>query len=247
MYRTGDVVRWRVDGVLEFVGRVDDQVKLRGFRIEPGEIEAVLAGHPDVGLVAVVVRGDGDGAMRLVAYVVPAPESTVDVVELRRFVGERLPDHMVPAAVMVLEALPLTPNGKLDRGGLPEPDTAARVSFRAPRTPREESLCQAFADVLGLERVGIDDSFFELGGDSIMAMTLATRCRHEGYVVSPAEIFEHQRVEKLATLARTLPDAVEEPQPLGPIDEPMSSISRAELRYLEYEFSRLEAEPGDVE
>jgi aryl carrier-like protein len=196
-----------------------------------------------------VVRGDGDGdgAMRLVAYVVPTPESTVDVVELRRFVGERLPDHMVPAAVMVLEALPSTPNGKLDRGGLPEPDYAARVSFRAPRTPREESLCQVFADVLGVDRVGIDDSFFDLGGDSIMAMTLATRCRHEGYVVSPAEIFEHQRVEKLATLARTVPDAVEEPRPIGPVDEAMSAISPAELRYLEEEFSRLDAEPRDVE
>jgi amino acid adenylation domain-containing protein len=177
MYRTGDVVRWRVDGVLEFVGRVDDQVKLRGFRVEPGEIEAVLAAHPDVGQVAVVVCGDGDGGMRLVAYVVAAPGSQVDVVEVRRFVGGRLPGHMVPAAVVVVEALPLTPNGKLDRGALPAPDFAAGVSSRGPRSSREESLCQAFADVLGLERVGIDDSFFDLGGHSLTATRVVSKVR----------------------------------------------------------------------
>ncbi|MGW4412905.1 amino acid adenylation domain-containing protein, partial [Nonomuraea sp. NPDC004702] len=171
MYRTGDRVRWRADGELEFVGRVDDQVKIRGIRVEPGEVEAVLAGLPGVAQAAVAVRGD-----RLVGYVVP-DRAGCDLMRVRRELARRLPDFMVPAALVGLEALPLTPSGKVDRRALPAPDFVAVVGGRAPRTPREEMLCQLFAEVLGLDRVGIDDNFFHLGGHSLLATRLVSRVR----------------------------------------------------------------------
>ncbi|QMV22163.1 amino acid adenylation domain-containing protein [Streptomyces sp. SCUT-3] len=204
MYRTGDVVRWREDGALDYVGRADEQVKIRGFRVELGEIESVLAADPRVGQVTVVVREDQPGVKQLVAYVVPEADAPApDAAGLRDRVAAALPGYMVPAAFVVLDALPVSPNGKLDRRALPAPDFGAAVSAgRAPRTEREELLCGLFAQVLGLPAVGAEDSFFDLGGDSIVSIQLVSRARREGLVFTPREVFEHRTAAGLAVVAR---------------------------------------------
>src|SRR5438132_6582756 len=201
--RTGDLGLWRGDGFLGFVGRADHQVKVRGFRIEPGEIEAALLRHESVSQAVVVARADRAGGQQLVGYVVLAAGAQVDAAALRSHVGARLPDYMVPSAIVVLDRLPLTANGKLDRGALPAPEVRAGV-LRLARNPREELLCALFAEVLGLERVGIDDNFFALGGDSIVSIQLVSRARKAGLVITPRAVFEHQTVAGLAGVASVI-------------------------------------------
>ena len=166
MYRTGDLVCWGADGQLQYLGRADEQVKIRGYRIELGEVRAALAGCDGVGQAVVIAREDRPGDKRLVGYVT----GTADPAEIRAQLAERLPAYMIPAAVVVIEALPLTPNGKLDTRALPAPEYRDVDRYRAPASAVEEVLAGIYARVLGLERVGVDDSFFELGGDSLSAM-----------------------------------------------------------------------------
>ncbi|WP_280440189.1 non-ribosomal peptide synthetase, partial [Nocardia cyriacigeorgica] len=175
MYRTGDLVRWNAAGVLEYIGRTDFQVKFRGQRIELGEIETDLLAHSAVSQAVVLVVDTATG-QQLVAYVVPAPGQTVESAELTRFVAEKLPSYMVPASIMVLDAFPLNTSGKLDRKALPEPVFAADASgFRAPRTQAEQVVAGIFADVLSQDRIGIDDNFFDLGGNSLVATQVVSR------------------------------------------------------------------------
>jgi amino acid adenylation domain-containing protein len=201
MYRTGDRVRWLPGGAIEFMGRLDDQVKIRGFRIEPGEIEVALSRHPALREAAVLARQEG-GDRRLVAYVVPRdPANPPKVGELRAFLKESLPDYMVPAAILSLPALPVTANGKVDRNALPAPE-ASRPEERpyvAPRTPAEETLARLCAELLGLERVGVEDDFFELGGHSLLATQLLSRLRATFRVELPLRaLFESPTVAGLA-------------------------------------------------
>nr|WP_051652669.1 non-ribosomal peptide synthetase [Kitasatospora cheerisanensis] len=190
MYRTGDVVRRRADGLLDFLGRADDQVKIRGYRVEPGEIEDALADHQEIARAAVVVREDTPGVKRLAAYLVPSEGTLISVAAIRRSLAARLPAYMVPSAFVVLDALPLTVNGKLDRAALPAPRAehhAVDGERRAPRYPSEQAVHAAFAEVLGLPAVGIDDDFFDLGGHSLLAMELLQRLRtdFEGDICLP--------------------------------------------------------------
>jgi nonribosomal peptide synthetase CepB len=249
MYRTGDRARWTGDGVLVFVGRSDAQVKVRGYRIEPGEIEAVLAGHPGVAQVAVVARTDGPGERRLVAYFVPASapdgetgELTSALRELTSALGEtaagRLPEHMVPAAVVPLVTMPVTPNGKVDHRALRAPDFAGTSAGRDPRTAMEERLCELFAEVLGLDRVGADDSFFELGGDSITSMQLSTRARRAGLELTPWQVFDEKTPERLAALVKQRPAEGDE---TGAADAPEGML----VALTPEQMDQLQAGPAD--
>lgn len=199
MYRTGDLACLTPDGELHHLGRIDTQVKIRGYRVEPGEVEAALTAHPHIAQAAVTARQSGD-TRRLVAYVVPAQgETAPGPAELRDHLAGRLPDYMVPAACVPLDRLPLSPNGKLDHKALPAPDLTSTTPFRAPRTAREEALAKLFAEVLGVEQVGVDDGFFALGGHSLLATRLIGRVRAELELEIPIrKIFDLPTVSALA-------------------------------------------------
>ncbi|MGW5376733.1 amino acid adenylation domain-containing protein, partial [Nocardia sp. NPDC003999] len=203
LYRTGDLVRWRRGGgapVLEYLGRNDFQVKVRGFRIELGEIDAALTAQPEVDFAVTLGRETGSSATMLVSYVLPAEGATADPSVLTERIGRRLPEYMVPAAIVVLDAIPLTPAGKLDRKALPAPEPAPRA-YRAPRTPAELVIAEVIGEVLGLERVGIDDDFFALGGDSIVSIQVVSRSRARGVTFTPRDVFECRTVAALARAA----------------------------------------------
>ncbi len=230
LYRTGDLVRWLSDGNLEFLGRIDTQVKLRGFRIELGEIEAVLAGHPAVADVAVIVREDIKGQPYLAAYYVSEAGQEPPASEFRSYLRKKLPEYMVPTVYVRLDALPLTPNGKVDRRRLPKPELSRgglSTEYTAPRTEVERELCGIVEELLGLDRVGVHDNFFELGGHSLLATKFMSRIRERLGVELPLrDLFEKPTVAELAV-------AIEERQRAEGEDE-----DRIE---------RLEREPEDIE
>ncbi|MFE9860986.1 amino acid adenylation domain-containing protein, partial [Streptomyces sp. NPDC005780] len=227
MYRTGDIARWTQDGNLEYLRRADDQVKIRGHRIELGEIETVLTGFDTITQAAVIVRDD-----RLIAYLTG---NSPDTAAIRNHVAQALPDYMVPAAFVTLDTLPLTANGKLDRKTLPDPEFTGTTQSRAPRTPQEEILCGLFADILGLERIGIDDSFFDLGGDSIRSLQLVSQAIREGIVFAVKDVFEQRTVAGLASIARAgdLPGA---PAAEFDADASLTGLSQDELDLLQAEW-----------
>jgi len=200
MYRTGDLVRWNLDGQLEYLGRADEQVKIRGYRIELGEIQAVLNEVDGVEQAVVIAREDRPGDKRLVGYFT----GTADSVKVRAALAERLPSYMVPTALIEIEALPLTVNGKLDTRALPAPEYQDADTYRAPSDVVEEILAGIYAQVLGLERVGVDESFFELGGDSILSMQVVARARAAGVLCRPRDVFVEQTVARLAQVAAAI-------------------------------------------
>ncbi|MET8045747.1 amino acid adenylation domain-containing protein, partial [Micromonospora sp. NPDC005215] len=200
MYRTGDLARWNRHGELEYAGRTDDQVKIRGFRVELGEVEAALTELPGVAAGCVVVREDRPGDRRLVGYVIAKADASLDLSGVRERLRRVLPEYMLPAAVVTVDALPLTANGKLDRAALPAPDYGSVSARRAPTNPVQTLLCDLFAEVLNLTEVGVDDRFFDLGGDSILSIQLVSRARTAGLTMSIRDVFEHQTVANLSAL-----------------------------------------------
>jgi amino acid adenylation domain-containing protein/non-ribosomal peptide synthase protein (TIGR01720 family) len=226
LYKTGDLARYLPSGDVEFLGRIDEQVKIRGYRVEPKEVEAALAEQPSVKECVVIVREEKPDDKRLVAYVVPSPDQNLDVGELRKVLKKSLPDYMSPSAFVILDRLPLTANGKLDRRALPQPDqmrTEIEKSFVAPATPVQELLAKIWAQVLGLERVGIHDNFFELGGDSILSIQIMARASQAGLRLTTRQLFQNQTISELAAGARRIA-AIETEQGLVTGFVPLSPI-----------------------
>ena len=218
MYRTGDLVCWGADGQLRYLGRADEQVKIRGYRIELGEVQTALAALDGVDHAVVIAREDRPGDKRLVGYVTESHSGTVDPAAARTALAERLPAYMVPAAVVILESLPLTVNNKLDTRALPAPEYQHTDQYRAPADAVEEILAGIYAQVLGVERVGVDDSFFDLGGDSISSMQVVARARAAGLTCRPRDIFVEQTVARLAQVAGVTGGAA------GPVDEGVGPV-----------------------
>ena len=226
LYRTGDLVRQRADGNLEFLSRADSQIKIRGFRVEPAEIESTLCRHPQVDESVVVVHEPAAGDRRLVAYLVPRSGTAPGTTELRRFLERELPPYLVPSAFVQLDELPLTTNGKVDRDQLPAPPSdrpELAEEYVAPQSPVQQRLADIVASIVGVAKVGIHDNFFEIGGDSILAIQIVARAQEEGIRLAPLDLFNHQSVALLAEVATTAPaiDAeqghVSGPVPLAPL------------------------------
>ena len=226
LYRSGDRARWRGEGLMEFLGRSDDQVKIRGYRVELGEVEAALAGLPEVREAAVVALGDGSGDRRLVGYVAAEAGRTIDAADLRRDLARSLPGYMVPSTIMVLEALPLTPNGKVDRAALPGPDSARGVDRRdEPTGPVEDTLCRIVAEVLKLDFVAPQENLFDLGIDSILVIQVVSKARAAGLRLQPGQLFRHQSVAELARVVEPFETIrVEQGPVVGPV--PLTPIQR---------------------
>ncbi len=219
LYRTGDLARHLPDGRVEFLGRIDHQVKVRGFRIELGDIETALDQHLGLAQAVVVAREDQPGNKQLAAYLVVAPGAEKPAVaDLRTYLKEKLPEYMVPALYTFLDAMPLTPNGKVDRRALPAPDrsTAAR-EYVAPRDEKETFFCELWAELLSLERVGINDDFFELGGDSLLVIRVVTKANKAAMGITTKQVFQHRTVAELAAVAGTIEILAEQEPVVGPL------------------------------
>jgi amino acid adenylation domain-containing protein/non-ribosomal peptide synthase protein (TIGR01720 family) len=238
-YRTGDLARYQLDGRLEFLGRSDDQVKIHGYRIEPGEVAAVLQTNPSVARAFVMAREDQPGDKRLVAYVVSADHSTTDAAALKTFLQGKLPEYMLPKSLVFLQSLPLTPNGKLDKKALPAPDAVHGPSKNrvAPRNQIETTLAKIWGGVLGIEEPGVHDNFFELGGDSILSIQIIARANQAGLKLSPRQIFQHQTIAELAEVTGTVETVVGEQGivtgsvPLTPVQARFFSQQQAAPHY----------------
>lgn len=229
LYRTGDLVRYRPDGTIDYLGRLDHQVKIRGVRIELGEVEAVLRQQPGVREAVVLARRDGHGGARLVGYVTTGPEHTVEPAALKAALAQTLPEYLVPAVIVRLAQLPLSPNGKVDRQALPAPEVAAprTTAYEAPRTEPEQQLAAIWAQVLGLAQVGRHDNFFELGGDSITSLQVLAKAHREGLTLTPKQLFEHPTVASAAAVAvigsvDASPPSQDEPGPGRVVDVDLS-------------------------
>ncbi|HEX8697018.1 MAG TPA: amino acid adenylation domain-containing protein, partial [Longimicrobium sp.] len=244
LYRTGDLARWRADGTLEFLGRNDFQVKIRGFRVEPGEVEARLAEHPEVREAVVLAREDAPGEKRLVAYYVG---EAVGAEALRAHLAAKLPEHMVPAAYVRLEALPLTPNGKVDRKALPAPegDAYVRRGWEAPASETEAALAELWTELLGVERVGRHDNFFELGGHSLLAVRLIQRMRRRGLHAEVGALFTTPTLAELAGAVGR--ESLEAEVPPNRIPTPCDVITPEMLPLVELSQAEVDAVAAGVE
>ncbi len=235
LYKTGDLVRYGPDGNLELLGRIDYQVKIRGVRIELGEIEAALRKEPEVQEVLVIAREDEPGHKRLVAYIVPFQNQPLDKDEIRSHLKDRLPESMVPSAFVVLDALPLTPNGKVDRRNLPAPAMANLQQNREiilPTTPVEKILVSIWKQVLGIEEISIHDDFFLLGGDSIISIQVTAKAHESGLQLTPKQVFQHQTIAELATVADITPPLQDQQEQVKSVDTPYTSLKQVDVQKL---------------
>ena len=250
LYRTGDLARRLPDGRVEFLGRIDHQVKVRGFRIELGDIEAALNGHPSIAQAVVVAREDTPGNKRLAAYLVASGEAP-SVIDLRAYLKEKLPEYMIPALFTFLEAMPLTPNGKVDRRALPAPDkSAAAREYVAPRDEKETFFCELWQELLGMERVGINDDFFELGGDSLLVIRVVTKANKAAMGITTKQVFQYRTVAELAAVAGTTEILAEQDVITGPKPFTPAELHFLELRHANPDYhsigTLLEPKEGDL-